>query len=65
MISLQEALGEGRLEEFIQQAEAAGYGMADEGEFKKKLEHLIKAPQPEGQTSRSPASGCSPEKRTR
>lgn len=55
-LSLAEALASDRLEDFIVQAEAAGVGPADRAQFEATL-GAVTAPQPEGQTSRSPAHG--------
>lgn len=55
-LSLSQALAEGRLEEFIAQAEAEGVGPADRVQFD-ALVGRVTAPQPEGQTSHSPAHG--------
>lgn len=55
-LSLSEALASGRLAEFIQQAEAEGVGPADCAQFDALVGRVI-APQPEDQTSRSPAHG--------
>lgn len=56
MLTLQEAIDTGRLEDFISQAEAEGIGPADRSEFQAMVGRIT-APQPEGQTSRSPARG--------
>lgn len=61
-LSLSEALKTDRLPEFISQAEAAGIGPAYRSEFDGLLGQIVKAPQPERQTSRSPARGGSPGK---
>lgn len=61
-LPLSQALAEGRLEDFIAQAEAAGIGCADPAAFDRIIERLIKAPPREGQTSRSPARDGSREK---
>lgn len=63
-LSLREALETDRLADFIKQEEKAGK-CANEQEFNRQLERLIKAPQQEGRTSRSPARGGSRGKRTR
>lgn len=55
-LSLAQALDEGRLEEFIEQAEAEGVGPADRAQFE-ALVGTLTAPQPEGQTSRSRDGG--------
>lgn len=57
-ISLGEAINGGRLSDFITQAEADGIGPADRAEFGALLGRVT-APQPEDQTSRSPAHGGS------
>lgn len=58
MLSLQDALATGRLEEFISQAEAQGIGPAGRAEFD-RLVGRVTAPQPEDRTSRSRARGGS------
>lgn len=58
MITLSEALAENRLEEFIVQAEAEGIGPVDRAQFDATVGRVT-APQPEDQTSRSPAGDCS------
>ena len=60
-ISLAQAIAEGRLSDFIDQAEGDGVGEVTEQDFTIALAALIKAPRPEGQTSRSPARGGSRE----
>jgi hypothetical protein len=55
-ITLAQALAENRIYEFIAQAEAEGIGPADRAQFETLLGRIT-APQPEGQTSRSPARG--------
>lgn len=45
-LTLRKALAQGRLPEFIAQQEAAGVGPADRPAFDRRLEQLIKAPQP-------------------
>ena len=57
-LPLSKALEEGRLEEFIQQAEANGIGPADRAQFEKMVGRVT-APQPEDQTSRSRGRGGS------
>lgn len=52
-LTLNDALAEGRLEEFIVQAEAAGVGAVDGDEFEARLTSLIKAPPQVRRTSRS------------
>lgn len=56
-ITLAEALETGRIYEFVEQAERDGVGNADEAQFMKLMGLVVKEPQPEGQTSRSPARG--------
>ena len=53
-LTLSEAINAGRLEDFAAQAEAEGIGPADRDQFD-AIVGRITAPQPEGQTSRSPA----------
>ena len=55
-LTLQQALDSNRLEDFIAQAEADGVAAADREMFD-DLVGRVTAPQPEGQTSRSPARG--------
>lgn len=57
-LTLAEALATNRLPDFIAQAEADGVGPADRGQFEALLGRVT-APQQEGQTFRSPGSGCS------
>lgn len=64
-LTLNEAIRLNRLADFIAQAEAAGVAAADEAEFENLLGRIIKAPQPEGRTSRSRARDGSRGKRTR
>lgn len=56
MITLAQALAEGRLAEFVDQAEADGIGPAERTMFD-TLIGRVTAPLPEGQTSRSPVRG--------
>lgn len=56
MLTLAQALTEGRLQDFVDQAEAQGIGPADRAQFDAMVGRVT-APQPEGQTSRSPAHG--------
>lgn len=58
-LTLAEALRTDRLADFIAQAEAEGVAAADEEAFERLLGHVVKVPQPAGQTSRSPARGGS------
>ena len=55
-LNLAKALAAGRLEDFIRQEEAAGR-VVDRDDFDRRLGSLIKAPPPEGRTSRSRARG--------
>lgn len=57
-LTLAKALDEGRLGDFVDQAEAEGIGPADRAQFE-ALVGRITAPQPEDQTSRSPGDGAS------
>lgn len=57
-LTLAEAIASGRLDDFANQAEADGIGPADRATFD-VLMGRVTAPQPEGQTSRSPAPGVS------
>lgn len=57
-LTLGRALVEGRLADFVAQAEAEGIGPADRGQFDAIL-GAVTAPQPEGQTSRSRGPGAS------
>lgn len=54
-LSLSRAIREGRLGDFIAQAEAAGVGPANENEVDAALARLIKQPRSEDRTSRSPS----------
>ncbi|MBT9161132.1 MAG: hypothetical protein DDT26_02433 [Dehalococcoidia bacterium] len=58
-LTLPAALAAGKLDEFITQAEAAGYGFADRAEFDALLGKMLTAPLPADQTSRSRGSGGS------
>lgn len=60
MITLAEAIAEGRLDEFAAQAEEQGIGPADRSQFNALMR--VTAPPPEDQTSRSPDCDSSPEK---
>lgn len=57
-LSLSQALSNGRLEDFIRQAEAEGIGPADRSQFEVMVGRVT-APLPEDQTSRSPDPGSS------
>ena len=63
-LTLSQALAEGRLEDFIVQAEGEGVGEVTQADFEAALAGLIALP-PEGQTSRSPAPGGSRGTQTR
>jgi hypothetical protein len=56
MLTLNEALQSGRLDDFIAQAEAEGVANADEEAFA-ALMGRVTAPLPEGQTFHSPVRG--------
>jgi hypothetical protein len=58
-LTLDEALKTNNLAAFIAQAEAQGVADADLQEFELVMSAVVKAPQPEGQTSRSRAGDCS------
>lgn len=58
LLPLSKAIKEGRLPEFIAQAEAAGVGPADRAQFD-ALVGRVTEPQPEDQTSRSRGRGGS------
>lgn len=57
-LTLSDALSSGRLDQFVEQAEAEGIGPADRAQFDKMVGRVT-APRPEGQTSRSPDGGGS------
>lgn len=57
VLTLQEALKSNRLEDFIAQAEAEGVAAALQAEFDDLVGRVVRVPQQEGQTSRSPARG--------
>lgn len=57
VLTLQEALKSNRLEDFIAQAEAEGVAAALQAEFDDLVGRVVKAPQPEGQTSHSRVRG--------
>lgn len=54
-ITLAEAVENGDLERFIRQEEKRGVKAVLESDYDRALEALIKAPQSEDQTSRSPS----------
>lgn len=62
VLSLARARREGRLEEFIAQAERLGYGEGDEERLAALLRTAAKPPQSEDRTSRSPSRDGSREK---
>ena len=55
-LTLSLALRDGRISDFIAQAEAEGVGPIDRSQFDAML-GAVTAPLPEGQTSRSPVRG--------
>lgn len=55
-LTLSEALAHGRIQEFIEQAEAERIGPADRAQFE-ALVGRVTVPLPEGQTSRSRGHG--------
>lgn len=57
MLTLAEAIRTHRIDDFIAQAEAEGVAAADEEAFGLLMGRVVKAPQPEDQTSRSPVRG--------
>lgn len=57
-ISLSQAIKEGRLSDFVDQAERDGIGPADRGMFDAIVKRSTE-PQPSDRTSRSPARGGS------
>jgi len=57
-LTLSQALAEGRLSDFVTQAEAEGVGPADRAHFEALVGRLT-APQQEDQTSRSRGDGGS------
>lgn len=65
MLTLAEAVKVGRLSDFAAQEEARGVGPIDRAAFDALAAALIKAPQSEDQTSRSPSRDGSTGKRTR
>ena len=65
MLTLAQAMKDGRLQEFIAQEEAQGRGPIDRPEFDRAASGLIKAPPPKDRTSRSASVGSSTGKRTR
>jgi hypothetical protein len=59
MLTLQEARRLGKIAEFAEQEEGRGVGAVLASDYNRALEALIKAPQSEDQTSRSPSRGGS------
>ena len=62
LLSLNRALAENRLDQFIDQSEAAKIGPAARDGFDALISTLVRAPLPEDRTSRSPGRGGSPGK---
>jgi len=54
MLSLTEAIKTGKVSEFIQQEQGRGVGPISEAEFNDTASLVIKTPQSDDQTSRSP-----------
>jgi len=65
MLTLKQALEDGRLAEFAAQEEARGIGPIDRAELDRAVAKLIRAPQSEDRTSRSSSGDGSTGKRTR
>jgi hypothetical protein len=65
MLTLSEAIKNGRLQEFIAQEEARGVGSINRAELDCALTKIIKAPQSKDQTLRSPSRDGSTGKRIR
>lgn len=65
MLTLAEAIKDGRLQEFIAQEEARGVGPIDRADFDALAAALVKAPQSEDRTSRSASGDSSNGKKTR
>ena len=65
MLTLSEAVKDGRLQEFIAQEEARGVGPIDRAEFDALTAALVKAPLSEDQTSHSASGDGSTETKTR
>ena len=65
MLTLNEAVKSGRLQDFIAQEEARGIGPIDRADLDRAIATLIKAPQSEGQTLHSLSPDDLTEKRTR
>ena len=61
-LTLSDALSQGRLNEFIAQAEAEGVGPISEAEFDGTASKIIKTPLSDDQTSGSPRRDGSREK---
>ena len=62
MLTLADAIKDGRLEDFITQAEAGHIGPIEPDQFEAAVARIVKAPLPVDQTSRSPGRGGSPGK---
>jgi hypothetical protein len=65
MLTLAEAVKNGRLQEFIAQEEARGVGPIDRAEFDTLLGAMVKSPRSTGQTSHSSSGDGSTETKTR
>lgn len=65
VLTLQTALSEGRIEEFVAQQEARGIGPIDRAEFDVAVTKVIKARQSKDRTSRSASGGNSNGTKTR
>ncbi|MEH2470570.1 hypothetical protein V1281_000188 [Nitrobacteraceae bacterium AZCC 2161] len=62
MLTLSEAIKTRKIQEFIEQQEAAGIPAADAAAFEKSINRMIKAKPQEDQTSHSPEPDGSNEK---
>lgn len=62
MLTLAEAIREGRLSDFIAQAEAADIGPVEEADLEAALRRVITSPQGSRPASRSPRDDGSPER---
>ncbi len=65
MLTLSEAVRNGRLDEFIAQEQARGVGPVDRDAFDALAAALVKAPQSKDRTSRSASGDGSSGKKTR
>lgn len=59
MLTLAQAIRDGRLEDFIEEQEARGLPPVEKSKLESALARAIKPPQPEDQTSRSVSRGGS------